>query len=187
MTEWAHSLQLRDYALDYSTHNIVISSLASNLNVASRYKIWKQKNWFTGVLGFRDIIARSNSNSSQWTEGEGKMCSLRMRSRFLLGMFVWYSHRLGLSNIGTSVAHPENFRGGGQRGHAPPKFLENVVSLCFERRFSKQKCYSPKMKHFGIHCQILFTHFLFLESEWGAMAQCPPPPSSVCAQFLFWS
>jgi len=27
---------------------------------------------------------------------------------------------------------------GGQRGHAPPKFLENIVILCFERRFSKQ-------------------------------------------------
>jgi len=26
----------------------------------------------------------------------------------------------------------------GQRGHAPPKFLENIVILCFERRFSKQ-------------------------------------------------
>jgi len=28
--------------------------------------------------------------------------------------------------------------GGGQRGHAPPKFLENIVIFCFERRFSKQ-------------------------------------------------
>jgi len=27
---------------------------------------------------------------------------------------------------------------GGQRGHAPPKFLKNIVILCFERRFSKQ-------------------------------------------------
>jgi len=27
---------------------------------------------------------------------------------------------------------------GGQRGHAPPKFLENIVILCFESRFSKQ-------------------------------------------------
>jgi len=26
----------------------------------------------------------------------------------------------------------------GQRGHAPPKLLENIVILCFERRFSKQ-------------------------------------------------
>ena len=26
----------------------------------------------------------------------------------------------------------------GQRGHGPPKFLENIVILCFERRFSKQ-------------------------------------------------
>jgi len=23
-------------------------------------------------------------------------------------------------------------------GHAPPKFLENIAILCFERRFSKQ-------------------------------------------------
>jgi len=27
---------------------------------------------------------------------------------------------------------------GGQRGYAPPKFLENVVILCFESFFSKQ-------------------------------------------------
>jgi len=27
---------------------------------------------------------------------------------------------------------------GGQKGHGPPKFLENIVILCFERRFSKQ-------------------------------------------------
>jgi len=26
----------------------------------------------------------------------------------------------------------------GQRGHAPQTFLENIVILCFERRFSKQ-------------------------------------------------
>jgi len=27
---------------------------------------------------------------------------------------------------------------GDQRGHVPPKCLENIVILCFERRFSKQ-------------------------------------------------
>jgi len=27
---------------------------------------------------------------------------------------------------------------GGQRGHAPPKLLENMVILCFEKCFSKQ-------------------------------------------------
>jgi len=27
---------------------------------------------------------------------------------------------------------------GGKKGHAPPKFLENIVILCFERRFSIQ-------------------------------------------------
>jgi len=27
---------------------------------------------------------------------------------------------------------------GGQRGHAPPKCLENIVIFCFERRFSKR-------------------------------------------------
>jgi len=27
---------------------------------------------------------------------------------------------------------------GGQSGHGPPKFLENLVILCFERGFSKQ-------------------------------------------------
>jgi len=31
----------------------------------------------------------------------------------------------------------------------PPKFLENIVILCLERHFSKQKCYSPKIKYFG--------------------------------------
>jgi len=27
---------------------------------------------------------------------------------------------------------------GGQRGHVPQKFLENIVILCFERRYFKQ-------------------------------------------------
>jgi len=26
----------------------------------------------------------------------------------------------------------------GQKGHGPPKFVENIVILCFERRFSKE-------------------------------------------------
>jgi len=30
----------------------------------------------------------------------------------------------------------------------PPKFLEYIVILCFERRYPKQKCFSPKIKHF---------------------------------------
>jgi len=35
--------------------------------------------------------------------------------------------------------HSSNMRSqGGQRGHGPPKFLEHIVILCFERRFSKQ-------------------------------------------------
>jgi len=34
--------------------------------------------------------------------------------------------------------HTQSVARGGQRGHAPPKFLENIVILCFERRFSKQ-------------------------------------------------
>ena len=29
-------------------------------------------------------------------------------------------------------------RGRGQKGHDPPKFLKNIIILCFERRFSKQ-------------------------------------------------
>ena len=37
---------------------------------------------------------------------------------------------------------------GDQKGHALPKFLENIVILCLKRPF-KQKCYSPKIKHFG--------------------------------------
>jgi len=37
---------------------------------------------------------------------------------------------------------------GGRRAMAP-KFLENTVILCFERRFSKQNCCSPIIKHFG--------------------------------------
>ena len=45
------------------------------------------------------------------------------------------------------MAYAENFRGGpkhrrcqggGQSGHTPPKVLENIFILCFERRFSKQ-------------------------------------------------
>jgi len=35
----------------------------------------------------------------------------------------------------------------------PPKFLAYMVILCFERWHLKQKCYSPKIKHF-CHPQI---------------------------------
>jgi len=37
--------------------------------------------------------------------------------------------------------YPRQFIGlarGGERGHGPPKCLENIVILCFERRFPKQ-------------------------------------------------
>ena len=37
-----------------------------------------------------------------------------------------------------STFHGIGVARGGQRGHAPPKCLENIVILCFERRFSKQ-------------------------------------------------
>ena len=72
---------------------------------------------------------------------------------------------------------------GGQRGHYPTKFLENIVILCFERRFSLTKwCYSPKAKHFGIHCRILAVYtaeyclyiFLFSGSEGGGHGTVPP-------------
>jgi len=33
------------------------------------------------------------------------------------------------------------------RGVVAPQIL-NIVMLCFEKHFSKQKCYSPKIKHF---------------------------------------
>jgi len=37
-----------------------------------------------------------------------------------------------------SACQPRRSQGGGQRGHGPPKFLGNIVILCFGRRFSKQ-------------------------------------------------
>jgi len=40
--------------------------------------------------------------------------------------------RTFIPDTGIGVARGET------RGHAPPKFLENIVILCFERRFSKQ-------------------------------------------------
>jgi len=37
---------------------------------------------------------------------------------------------------------------GGPEGPWPPKFLENIVILCFERRFSKQNSVI-RLKHIG--------------------------------------
>jgi len=37
-----------------------------------------------------------------------------------------------------SVAYAENFREGAKGVMPPPKFLENIVILCFETHFSKQ-------------------------------------------------
>jgi len=71
----------------------------------------------------------------------------------------------------------------------PPKFVENIVILCFERRFSKQNSVIHLKLNIwytmpntdSIHCQKLFIHFLFLGSEGRAMAQWSPPPfASVC-------
>ena len=47
----------------------------------------------------------------------------------LIGLGLW-TPTPGSGSIGVAR--------GGQRGHTPTKFLENIVILCFERRFSKQ-------------------------------------------------
>jgi len=39
--------------------------------------------------------------------------------------------------------------GRGQSGHATPKFLENIVFLCFERRFPKQNSVIRLESEFG--------------------------------------
>jgi len=67
----------------------------------------------------------------------------------------------------------------------PSKFVENIVILCFERRFSKQNSVIRLKLIFwyillpntdSIHCRNLLIHFLFLGCEGRAMAQWPPPP-----------
>jgi len=75
----------------------------------------------------------------------------------------------------------------------PPKFEENIVILCFERRFSKQNSvirlklnilvYTAEYWQYTL--PKLFIHFLFLGSEVRAMAQWPPPPyaSGLVIQF----
>jgi len=67
------------------------------------------------------------------------------------------------------VAYAENFRGGA-KGAMPPKFLENIVILCFERRFSKQNSVIRLKLNIldSLHCWI---HFFSFRVWGGAMAQ----------------
>ena len=51
----------------------------------------------------------------------------------LLDQFVCSKKKIARVTIGVAR--------GGQRGHNPKKFLENMVILCFERRFSNLKSY----------------------------------------------
>ena len=64
-----------------------------------------------------------------------------------------------------SIALHSRSQGGGQRSHGTPKFLENIVSLCFERRFSKQNSVirlksnisAPKVLGWLCHCSATIT------------------------------
>ena len=68
---------------------------------------------------------------------------------------------------------------GGQRGHAPQKFLENIVILCFERRFSKQNnVIRLKLNILVYTAEYCLYIFLFLGSEGGHDTAAPPPYAS---------
>jgi len=41
-------------------------------------------------------------------------------------------------NVCMAVTHHRRSQEGGERGNSPPKFLENIVIFCFERRFPRQ-------------------------------------------------
>jgi len=67
------------------------------------------------------------------------------------------------------------------KGPCPPKFLENIVILCFERCFSKQNSVIRLKLNIlvytdSIHCRILFMHFVIFRVWEGVMAQCTLRP-----------
>jgi len=49
--------------------------------------------------------------------------------------FGWWA-KFAILSVSAGWSHRHSR--GGQRDHAPPKFFENIVILCFEKRFSKQ-------------------------------------------------
>jgi len=80
------------------------------------------KLWVALYPSFIDAYSKIRIPEEDWT-----ICLFRN-----YGMVVLVQLPAQLHIGSTGVAR------GGQRGHAPPKFLENTVILCFERRFSKQ-------------------------------------------------
>jgi len=82
---------------------------------------------------------------------------------------------------------PQKIFEGEPKGPCPPNFLENLVILCFERRFSKQNSVIRlKFNILVIHCRILTVYtaeycmyiFLVLGSEEGHGTVAPPPYAS---------
>jgi len=65
----------------------------------------------------------------------------------------------------------QEFSEGGSKGPCLPKFLENIVILCFERRFSKQNSVIRLKLNIwytlpntdSTHCRILFIHFFIFQ------------------------
>jgi len=65
----------------------------------------------------------------------------------------------------TGLRAPQTQPGGDQRGHGTPKFLENIVILCIERRFPKQNSV------IGLKSNILASlHFLPPPNFWAGYA-----------------
>ena len=104
--------------------------------------------------------------------------------------FLWRIFKSHNKNANNLVLHPvayaENFRGGGPKhrrsqgakGAIPPKCLENIVILYFERRFSKKNSVIRlQLKIWDTLPNTVYTFFIF--GIWGGMAQCPPPYASV--------
>ena len=72
---------------------------------------------------------------------------------------------------------------GGPKGPCPPKFLENIVILCFERRFSKQNSVIRLKLNILVYTaeywqhtlpNTIYTFFLLLGFE-GGHGTVPPP------------
>ena len=66
---------------------------------------------------------------------------------------------------------PHRRNQGGQRSHVPPKILENIVILCFERRFSKQNSVIP------VKSNILAIKFFVPPQFLGLLRHCLASPA----------
>jgi len=100
-----------------------------------------------------------------WTETNGVWFATRGWQQFNSNISMWQKQSVSAANNGTAhtqqggrdpslqyaaVFAPIGVARESKGASVPQKIFRKYSLFVLERRFSKQKCYSPKIKHFGL-------------------------------------